>query len=46
MPIKTNRETLTSRQRLMRALNHEEPDRIPIDLRVGQACWNIGGFYD
>ncbi len=38
MPIKTSnrRETLTSRQRVMKALNHEEPDRIPIDLGGNQ----------
>ena len=38
MPIKTSnhRETLTSRQRLMKSLNHEEPDRIPIDLGGNQ----------
>ena len=27
-----HRETMTSRERLNKALNHEEPDRIPIDL--------------
>jgi uroporphyrinogen decarboxylase len=32
----TRRETLTSRQRMMKALNHEEPDRIPIDLGGNQ----------
>ena len=26
------RETMTSRERVIRALNHEEPDRVPIDL--------------
>jgi hypothetical protein len=30
-------ETLTSRERVLRALNHEEPDRVPMDL---------GGTYD
>jgi uroporphyrinogen-III decarboxylase len=25
-------ETLTSRERILRALNHEEPDRVPMDL--------------
>ena len=30
------RETLTSRRRMMKALNHEEPDRIPIDLGGNQ----------
>ena len=27
-----HRETLTSRQRVLKALNHEVPDRVPIDL--------------
>jgi uroporphyrinogen decarboxylase len=27
-----NRETMTSRQRVLTALNHREPDRVPIDL--------------
>ncbi len=27
-----HRETMTSRQRLLKALNHETPDRVPIDL--------------
>jgi uroporphyrinogen decarboxylase len=27
-----NRETMTSRERVLAALNHREPDRIPIDL--------------
>jgi uroporphyrinogen decarboxylase len=26
------KETLTSRERLLKALNHQEPDRVPIDL--------------
>ena len=30
------RETMTSRERLLTALNHEEPDRIPIDLGGNQ----------
>jgi uroporphyrinogen decarboxylase len=29
-------ETMTSRERLLKALNHEEPDRIPIDLGGNQ----------
>jgi uroporphyrinogen decarboxylase len=33
---KTHRETLTSRQRLVKALNHEIPDRVPIDLGGNQ----------
>ena len=28
------KETLSSRQRVLKALNHEEPDRMPIDLGV------------
>ncbi len=30
------RETMTSRERLLKALNHEEPDRVPIDLGGNQ----------
>ncbi|MHB8969709.1 MAG: uroporphyrinogen decarboxylase family protein [Pirellulaceae bacterium] len=30
------RETMTSRERLLRALNHQEPDRVPIDLGGNQ----------
>ncbi|NLS97307.1 MAG: hypothetical protein GXX96_34645 [Planctomycetaceae bacterium] len=30
------RETMTSRQRLLTALNHEQPDRVPIDLGGNQ----------
>ena len=29
-------ETMTSRARLLAALNHEEPDRVPIDLGGNQ----------
>jgi uroporphyrinogen decarboxylase len=29
-------ETMTSRERLIKALNHEEPDRVPIDLGGNQ----------
>ena len=35
-PTKTRRETMTSRQRLLKALNHETPDRVPIDLGGNQ----------
>jgi len=28
----TNRETMTSRERVLKALNHQVPDRVPIDL--------------
>lgn len=31
-----NQETMTSRERLLKALNHEIPDRIPIDLGGNQ----------
>jgi len=31
-----NTETMTSRQRVLAALNHEEPDRVPIDLGGNQ----------
>ncbi len=27
-----SKETLTSRQRILKAINHQEPDRVPIDL--------------
>ena len=30
------RETMTSRQRLLAALNHQQPDRVPIDLGGNQ----------
>lgn len=32
----TERETMTSRERLLKALNHEQPDRVPIDLGGNQ----------
>ena len=28
----SNKETMTSRDRMLKALNHEVPDRVPIDL--------------
>lgn len=31
-----NRETMTSRERMLAALNHTEPDRVPIDLGGNQ----------
>ncbi len=31
-----SQETMTSRERVLRALNHEEPDRVPIDLGGNQ----------
>ncbi len=30
------KETLTSRQRILKAINHQEPDRVPIDLGGNQ----------
>jgi uroporphyrinogen decarboxylase len=38
MSMKTSvpRETLSSRERLLKALNHQEPDRVPIDLGGNQ----------
>ena len=30
---------MTSRERVLKAINHEEPDRIPIDF--GASCWSI-----
>jgi uroporphyrinogen decarboxylase len=33
---KIRRETMTPRQRVLRALNHETPDRVPIDLGGNQ----------
>jgi uroporphyrinogen decarboxylase len=32
----TKRETMTSRERVLKALNHETPDRVPIDLGGNQ----------
>jgi uroporphyrinogen decarboxylase len=32
----THRETMTSRQRVLKALHHEEPDRVPLDLGGNQ----------
>ncbi len=32
----TGKETMTSRERLLKALNHEQPDRVPIDLGGNQ----------
>ena len=29
---------MTSRERMLAALNHEEPDQIPLDLGSGHAC--------
>ena len=43
-----NKETMTSRQRVLKAINHEKPDRIPIDLGMhfstgisAFAYWNL-----
>ena len=35
-PAKTSQETMSSRQRLQKALDHETPDRVPIDLGGNQ----------
>jgi len=36
---------MTSRERLLSALSHKEPDRIPLDLGSGQACKFTKHFY-
>ena len=36
---------MTSRERVMMALNHKEPDRLPLDLGAGKACKFTKGFY-
>lgn len=43
-----NQETMTSRQRVLKAINHEQPDRMPIDMGVhfstgisAFAYWNL-----
>lgn len=36
---------MTSKERVMLALNHKEPDRIPLDLGAGKACKFTKGFY-
>lgn len=37
---------MTSRERVMTALNHREPDRIPLDLGSGHACKFTKYFYE
>ncbi|MHC4742316.1 MAG: uroporphyrinogen decarboxylase family protein [Planctomycetota bacterium] len=39
-----NKETMTSRQRVIKALNHEEPDRVPIDLGGFQTGIHRGAY--
>lgn len=36
---------MTHRDRVMTALNHKEPDRLPLDLGAGKACKFTKGFY-
>ncbi len=36
---------MNSRERLFCALNHKEPDRIPLDLGAGNSCKFTGYFY-
>jgi len=37
---------MTSRERVLAALNHKEPDRVPLDLGCGRACKFTKKFYD
>ena len=39
-----NKETMTSRERVIKALNHEEPDRVPIDLGGFQTGIHKGAY--
>ena len=39
-----NRETMTSRERVQKAINHETPDRIPIDLGGFQTGIHRGAY--
>jgi len=41
-----NKETMTSRQRLTKALNHEIPDRVPIDLGGFQTGIHKGAYIE
>ena len=36
---------MTRRERILAAINHKEPDRIPLDLGVCDACWLTKPFY-
>ena len=38
------KETMTSRQRVLAALNHQEPDRVPIDLGGNQTGIHKGAY--
>ena len=40
------KETMTSRERLIKALNHEEPDRVPIDLGGFQTGIHKGAYIE
>lgn len=40
------KETMTSRERIIKALNHEEPDRIPIDLGGFQTGIHRRAYHD
>ena len=37
---------MTSRERFLAAVNHKNPDRIPLDLGVGKSCAIHKGFYE
>ncbi len=39
-----NKETMTSRERVIKALNHEIPDRVPIDLGGFQTGIHRGAY--
>ena len=41
-----NEETMTSRQRVQKALNHEVPDRVPIDLGGFQTGIHKGAYIE
>ena len=40
------KKEMTSRERLMTALDHKEPDRVPLDLGSGHACKFTKYFYE
>jgi len=40
----TSRETMTSRERVLAALNHEEPDRVPMDLGGFQTGIHLAAY--
>ena len=43
--MKQNRERLSHRKRVQLALNHQEPDCVPIDFGEGRACTTFPGPY-